>query len=256
MDKKKYKLTNDSKKVDGRILYRIRALRNFGSVKKGDFGGYIASEENLSHDGLSWISDEACAYDNARVYENAQICGHAEVFGNAEVYSNVRVSGEAHIYDWAEIFGKAWIYGNAQVYGHALVCDNVEVYGKARIYDVACVVDNARIYDESIVHYASLIYDNARIHGCAEVYNARIGTNGNIECTKQYMTFGSFGSRGDTTTIYRTAEGVRVKCGCFNGTLDEFRKIVKATHSNNQYAKEYLAIADIAEIRFGKKEEE
>lgn len=253
MDKKKYKLTHETKKVDGRILYRIQALRYFGSVKKGDFGGYIASEENLSHDGTSWISDEACAYDNARVYENAQICDHAEVFGNAEVYGDARVSGEAHIYDWAEIYIKALIYGNAQVYGHALVSDNVKVYDKARIYGNSCVADNARIYDEAIVHYDSLIRDNARIHGRADVYNAHIGTDGDIERNKQYMTFGSFGSRGDTTTIYRTAEGVRVKCGCFNGTLDEFRKKVKATHGNNQYAKEYLAIADIAEIRFWKE---
>lgn len=242
MDKRKYKLTNETKDVFGYTLYRIKALRDFGKVKKGDLGGYIASEENLSHDGLSWISDGACVYDNARIYENAQICGDAEVFGNAEVYGDARVNRQA------------LIYGNAQINGHAIVTDDVEVYGAAKIYGDACVVDNARIYDEAIVHYASFIYDNAHIHGCADVYNARIGTNGDIEHTEQYMTFGSFGSRVDTTTIYYTAEGARVKCGCFNGTLDEFRKRVKSVYINNWYAKEYLAIANIAEIRFEKKE--
>jgi hypothetical protein len=53
--------------------------------------------------------------------------------------------------------------------------------------------------------------------------------------------------------VYRTKTGCEVRCGCFNGTLEEFRARVKETHGDNQYAKEYLAIADIAEMRFGKE---
>lgn len=37
---------------DGRDLKRIKALRDVGShTKKGDLGGYIESEVNLSHSG-------------------------------------------------------------------------------------------------------------------------------------------------------------------------------------------------------------
>ena len=32
---RKYELTNENKKYYGRILHRIRALKNFGNVKKG-----------------------------------------------------------------------------------------------------------------------------------------------------------------------------------------------------------------------------
>lgn len=49
MEKKYRLLENDTKSVGGRTLYRIEALRDFANVKKGDKGGYIESEVNLSH---------------------------------------------------------------------------------------------------------------------------------------------------------------------------------------------------------------
>ncbi|EJF98611.1 hypothetical protein MEI_00181 [Bartonella vinsonii subsp. arupensis Pm136co] len=36
---KKYELTDQTIDVDGFTLHRIRALRDFGKVKKGDLGG-------------------------------------------------------------------------------------------------------------------------------------------------------------------------------------------------------------------------
>ena len=58
---KKYELTEETFTVFGKTLYRIRAVRDFGSVKTGEFGGYIEKEENLSH------------FDNAWVYGNAKV---------------------------------------------------------------------------------------------------------------------------------------------------------------------------------------
>lgn len=48
---KKYKLLeNDTITVDGRTLYRIEALKDFADVRKGDKGGYVEGEKNLSHE--------------------------------------------------------------------------------------------------------------------------------------------------------------------------------------------------------------
>lgn len=55
-------------------LYRIKALKDFSDVKKGDFGGYVQQESNLSQ------------FGNAKVYGNAKVCG------------DVIASGE-HVYD-------------------------------------------------------------------------------------------------------------------------------------------------------------
>ena len=63
---KKYELTSGSIELDGSILHRIRALRNFSDVKAGDQGGWVKSEYNLSHTGSCWIYDDAKVYDDAR----------------------------------------------------------------------------------------------------------------------------------------------------------------------------------------------
>lgn len=78
---KKYELTEETFTVFGKTLYRIRAVRDFGSVKTGEFGGYIEKEENLSHFGDAWV------YGNAKVSGNAWAYGNAWVYGNAEVFN-------------------------------------------------------------------------------------------------------------------------------------------------------------------------
>jgi hypothetical protein len=62
---KKYELTNERIKVGSSTLYRIKSLIDFGDVKAGDLGGFIAYEKNLSHNGKCWV------FGNAKVYENA-----------------------------------------------------------------------------------------------------------------------------------------------------------------------------------------
>lgn len=66
---KKYELLKDDTiDCEGITLYRIRALKEFGDVKAGDIGGYVESEDNLSHDGDCWIYDDAMVYANARIF--------------------------------------------------------------------------------------------------------------------------------------------------------------------------------------------
>lgn len=154
---KKFELTAEFvTNVFGKKLFRIKALVAFGDVEKGELGGFIEKEDNLSHDGNAWV------YGNARV------------FGNAQVYGN------------------AWVFGNAQV------------SGDARVYDAA-----------------------------------------------DYAVVKGFGRCFRTTTFFRCKDKIlRVQCGCFYGDLAQFREIVKKTHGDSKYAKEYLAIADLMELHF------
>ena len=136
---KKFELTAEFvTNVFGKKLFRIKALVAFGNVEKGELGGFIEKEDNLSHD------------DNA------------------------------------------WVYGNAWVY------------------------DNARVYDNA-----------------------------------DYAVVTGFGRYFRATTFFRCKDKIiRVQCGCFYGDLAQFREIVKKTHGDSKYAKEYLAIADLMELHF------
>lgn len=112
----KYELTDETITVEGKTLYRIRALRDFGDVKAGDIGGYVESTNNLDNkQGKSWI------YENAMVYGNARVYAHAKVYGNAKIYGNAVINGKAEIFENAEISDSARIYGCAKIHGSATV---------------------------------------------------------------------------------------------------------------------------------------
>ncbi|HGV3453155.1 TPA: hypothetical protein ACNGY0_005535, partial [Raoultella planticola] len=52
---KKFELVAEmSKEIFGKKLFRIRALISFGIVDKGDLGGWVEKEDNISQDGNAW----------------------------------------------------------------------------------------------------------------------------------------------------------------------------------------------------------
>lgn len=130
---KKYELTDETIKIDGTTLYRIRALKDFGDVKAGDLGGFIAKEDNLSHHGNCWIGGYAKVYDDAKVYENAQVYGYAQVYDKSRIYGKAEVFDEPCIYGHAEVYGDAHIYGHAKIYGEVCVCWDDWIDGDKRI---------------------------------------------------------------------------------------------------------------------------
>ena len=87
MTQKKYELLkNDTITApNGKTLYRIKALIDFGVVLAGSLGGYIEKEDNLTHTGNAWV------YGDARVYGDAQVSGDTRVSGNDDLvwFSNV-----------------------------------------------------------------------------------------------------------------------------------------------------------------------
>ena len=128
--------------------------------------------------------------------------------------------------------GNAWVYGDAQVYGNAQVSGNAQVYGDA------------------------WVSGNARVYGDAQVYgNAWVYGNAQVQCCRDYSAASCFGSENRTTTFFRTKDnGISVRCGCFYGTLEEFREKVKERHGDSRLAKEYLMLADAMEFRLSKDE--
>lgn len=119
---KKYVLRTDiSKQRIGHTLFRIQAVKDFSDVKAGDLGGWIEKEENLSHEGLCWVYDDAQVFGNARVYDNAWVYGDAHVFGNALAFDN------------AQVYDNAWVYGDALVFGNALVRGSAKINRNASI---------------------------------------------------------------------------------------------------------------------------
>jgi len=130
----KYSLTSNTKDWLGTTLYQIKAEVSFGCIAKGELGGYIEKENNLSQDGNAWVSGNARVSGDAQVSGNAWVSGNARVSGDAQVSGNAWVSGNARVSGNAQVSGNAWVSGNARVSGNAQVSGNAWVSGNARVY--------------------------------------------------------------------------------------------------------------------------
>lgn len=95
------------------------------------------------------------------------------------------------------------------------------------------------------------VRDNAEVFGNAKVRdNAEVSGNAWVFGNADYATIHGFGTCFRTTTFFRCDdEEVRVSCGCFFGTISEFREQVKRTRKG-KIAEEYLMIADLMEKHF------
>lgn len=95
---KKYKLLKDDfveiihnhKKKRKYKLYRIQALRDFYRVEEDSLGGYIESEDNLSHEEDCWVYS-GCVYGNSKITGSAKIkCKeivNSQIGGNSDITS-------------------------------------------------------------------------------------------------------------------------------------------------------------------------
>lgn len=90
------------------------------------------------------------------------------------------------------------------------------------------------------------VYGDAQVSGNAQVYgNAAI-------CS--FVGFGS--SYRQTTAFIDSKIGIRVVCGCFTGSLSEFREqIIKTYGDNSKHGKLYLGMANMIEYRLSEEQE-
>ena len=85
--------------------------------------------------------------------------------------------------------------------------------------------------------------------------NAWVCGNAEVCGNADYATIHGFGTQFRTTTFFRCKDKqVRVRCGCFFGTIPKFREQVKKTREG-KIAEEYLMIADLMEKHFTEERE-
>ena len=136
--------------------FRVRALRGFTNkasgrtIEKGEIGGWVDGEHNLSQRGTCWISDEASVNNRGRVRRHAIVSENAKVEGGTVTGKSI-VEGNATVRDTASITGKAVVEGNATVEGDAWVGHDAMVGGEASLGKGAHVAKGAIIGEDSRV---------------------------------------------------------------------------------------------------------
>ena len=119
-------------------------------------------------------------------------------------------------------------------------------------------LDGANL-DGATISHANL--DGANLYG-ANLYGANLD-GANLDGAKLWnkrpvLFLGQCGNRNGITIAYffEDASEPRIKCGCFWGTLTEFRAKIHKTHDGTFFEQEYNVLADHIEAIYKLQKEE
>lgn len=203
-------------------LYQIRALRDFNCpykinpddeilgqtlIKKGELGGYVEKEENLSHEGGCWIFEDAEVLDNARVEGNARLVGRSLVRDNAVVkgYSCLAAS--------------AYVWGNAILDGCTVMKGQVSIGGNSTTNGYVSINGNSQVRGDSVLD--GYIY----LGGTVVVEDAKV--TGSVHLCGQYrVSFDIDGNKG--VAAYRTTEPIFDQNG-YDVERNSFEYVIAST---------------------------
>ena len=85
----------------------------------------------------------------------------------------------------------------------------------------------------------------------ADLSGAKLN-NGEIVLEKErpFFSVGPVGSRSAILLAFATHKGIRLKTGCFFGSIDEFKASAAKTHGDNIHSQEYAAALAMIETHF------
>jgi conserved hypothetical protein len=203
-------------------VYRIMAVKDFvadnKNVTEGRLGGYIASDENLSHEGSCWVWGNSIVMDDATVDKDAQVVGET-----TRIYDFTYISDEAKVVN-------SVIYGGTYILGSARVKDS-SIYASSLITNTASVVSTtinkmARIQASTCLRNS--VISTTKSSG-SETIRIMAGdfVSAQIDSQNDFIVIENVGMEKGHLTIYKAKKGVLATRGCFLGSLSQFLKAVE-----------------------------
>ena len=159
MENKKFELSNITMEYKGRTLYRIKATKDFSDVKKGDLGGWVQYEENLSQQGICWIYDDAKCMDNSRVTEDSIMRDFAEMYDCSKMHDY------SQMFDHSEMHYCSEMYDYSQMHDYSKMCNFSEMYDCSEMHDYSQIHDYSQMHDFSEMHGNSMLKDKEKLYG-------------------------------------------------------------------------------------------
>ena len=104
-----------------RIVADIDFCCHGKKIRKGDRGGLVEDDTNLSQEGTCWIDKDASAYGKAKVSADGYVGGSAIVCGCASVKDNAVVEGDCQVSAGAVVRGNSVLSGSVCVSGKVTI---------------------------------------------------------------------------------------------------------------------------------------
>ena len=231
---KKYEILMDEENTirwEGHILHRIRALKDFRDIRKGDIGGYVEKECNLSHKGKCWIYDNAKAMDDSRVNSNSRMYDNSIICDNGRMHDNSEMHGDSRLYD------NSIMYGESKMYGNSVMCNNSVMHNNSEMYDNSVMYGDSRMYNDSELNKRARLYGKlvSKADDFIEINNPQGRL---VTCVKK-----------DNTILYNV--------GCQNEITEEvFKDRIENENGGlkrNPHREYYYKIIEMAKLCFGVK---
>ena len=237
---RKYEILMDEENTieyEGHILHRIKALKDFEDVEKGDLGGYVENKNNLSQDGNCWIYNDAKAMDNSRIYDNSIIRGNSIICDNSRMYDSSE------------------IYGNSRMYNNSVMCGNSAMYGNSRMCDNSRMYNVSRMCDNSIMHGDSEMHGDSKMYGDSELNNETKLYGKLVSKVDDFVEI--INPKGRLVTCVRKDNKVLYNVGCQNEISEQtFKNRIKNEDGGiekNPHRAYYYKIIEMAKLCFGVK---
>lgn len=239
MKDKKYELVKEKAITRyGKTVYPIRALKNFADVEKGEIGGYIESESNLSHEGDCWVYDNAVVCENAEVKNDAVVKNNALVRGHAIVRDSSYVKENACVKDHAILYDNVVLRLNSCVQDYATLAGSVLIHGEACIAGEATVSDNVMVTDNARVDGRALLDGWFTVKG-----DAHIGCWGCINCYYDYYLCEIKDIKETPITFYKSyTKGMEVCVERYYGSTKGFLNYMKRNYGIKIWRKCIISI--------------
>ena len=118
--------------------------------------------------------------------------------------------------------------------------------------DVKAAVRSGANLSGADLHCADLSSANLSGANLSGVDLSGANLHGEIISKKErpFFSVGPVGSRSDMLLGFSTDKGIRLKTGCFFGSIEEFKARAAGTHGDNIHSQEYAAALAMIETHF------
>lgn len=170
------------------MLFQIQALIDMPSigVKKGDLGGFIGSDECLSHAGNCWVFEESTVALGCIVIQNAQVKGRSHVSGKSRLGGNCVIEN-------SDIKNGSFVRAESLVKGSTLnksgISERTEIINSrlTQIRIMSGKVNNSRL--QSVSSESLVFHNDAQIDDCdMDFYDEKPYVFSSIQMKKVYAT--------------------------------------------------------------------
>ena len=174
---KKYELTDNTSSYKGIVLHQIRALRSFGNVKTGELGGFIESEDNLSHIGTCWVYNSAKVYGKIKLMGTSIVSDEAIVTGNATIRvciitDNSMFNASGNIRGKLIMSDDSYLSGNINLVGQLTMADSSSIRGSIDCSGQIIMADSSSIKDTLKCSGQLSMSDDSSMNGNSCIYGS------------------------------------------------------------------------------------